>query len=252
MTRPWGQLHAATLTHRKFLLSSHEVRSAWLTLLLFSFVNPKDEDLGTRADVGATLKTLGQHRQAEKVIDRLIEIGWLDDNGTHLLLHDWDEWQPEDPTGAKRKREQRDRDLGVSCDGPVSLTDRGEERRGEENQEREESVTGPEVWYAVTLRYPQKGTPLWDWTTRLADTFGVEAFERTLRAESRTGTRQTLLSRTEAILSRQMDRAELEAERLRLAEARAAVKPVQSAPIEPTLSPEEIAAQVQEWEERHK
>jgi hypothetical protein len=215
MTRPWGQLHASTLTHRKYLKSSHEERSAWLTLLLWSFNNPNDDALGDRADVEATLKTLGGHRRAAVLLDRLIAIGWVDD-GPCLRLHDWQSWQPEDPTGAKRKQ--------------------AEERRGEENQERRgEPVSGPDAYCCLTLRFPRPGTPAYEWTTRLAEEFGLAEFNRAMTQEwAKSRTVHTLLSRTEAALSRdgyRLDCAERDAERERNAAKRAAVRPI----IDPTI-----------------
>jgi hypothetical protein len=188
MTRPWGQLHASTLTHRKYLKSSHEERSAWLTLLLWSFNNPDDDALGDRADVEATLKTLGGHRRAAVLLDRLIAIGWVDD-GPCLRLHDWQSWQPEDPTGAKRKQAERARNwgepvetvTGASRDSSVTVTQLGEERRGEENQERRgEPVSGPDAYCCLTLRFPRPGTPAYEWTTRLAEEFGLAEFNRAM------------------------------------------------------------------------
>jgi hypothetical protein len=222
MTRPWGQLHASTLTHRKYLQSNHEERSAWLTLILFSFANPHDDDLGSRADVEATLKTLGAHRRPAVVLDRLMAIGWLDLREDHYWLHDWEEWQPEDPTGAKRKAAQRIRDWGLPVEGHVNVTGQspdspgpGEERRGEENKERRVDApeTGPDVWYWVTIRYPDKraNPGLWDWLTRLADDFGVVRLWEVMRIEyARDKNKGTLLSRTEAILSRDADRSDRE------------------------------------------
>jgi len=160
MTRPWGVLKAATLTHRKYLRSTHEDRSAWLTLLLSSFNSPSDDDLGARSDVEATLRALGHRHPAEQV-ERLLTIGWLDVRNEHLWLHDWKDYQPEDPTGAKRKARQRqgswDRSVtGQSADGhgnvtgrsqespgmsrAISATATGEESREEENLEGVEST----------------------------------------------------------------------------------------------------------------
>jgi hypothetical protein len=243
MTRPWGQLHASTLTHRKYLKSSHEERSAWLTLLLWSFNNPNDDALGDRADVEATLKTLGGHRRAAVLLDRLIAIGWVDD-GPCLRLHDWQSWQPEDPTGAKRKQAERARNwgepvetvTGASRDSSVTVTQLGEERRGEENQERRgEPVSGPDAYCCLTLRFPRPGTPAYEWTTRLAEEFGLAEFNRAMTQEwAKSRTVHTLLSRTEAALSRdgyRLDCAERDAERERNAAKRAAVRPI----IDPTI-----------------
>ena len=67
--------------------------------------------------------------------------------------------------------------------------------------------TGPDIWYAVTAKYPDRRThpAQWEWITRLATDFGVEAFEAALRAEITAGPRNTMLSRTEARLLRKND-----------------------------------------------
>jgi hypothetical protein len=262
VTRPWGQLHASTLTHRKYLKSSHEERSAWLTLLLWSFNNPNDDALGERSDVEATLKTLGGHRHPVAILDRLIEIGWVD-AGPCLRLHDWQSWQPEDPTGAKRKQAERVRHwgepvetvTGASRDGSVTVTQLGEERREEENQERTgEPVTGPDAYCCLTLRSPRPGTPAYEWTTRLADEYGLSEFNRVMTLEwAKSRTVHTLLSRTEAALARdgyRLDAAERQAQRDRLTAARA---PVVLRAVEPEpITPEEEARQMAEYKAAHK
>ena len=267
MTRPWGQLHASTLTHRKYLKSSHEERSAWLTLLLWSFNNPNDAALGCREDVIATLRSLGGHRRPTVVLDRLIEIGWVDDQAGALSLHDWDNWQPEDPTGAKRKQAQRIREWGSPVDSHVPVTGLsrdplgpGEERRGEENQERVgEGLTapedGPDVWYFVVGRYPNRrdSQALYDWLTRLCDDFGVVRLWEVMRmcyAQERN--KATLLSRTEAVLSRdaaRLDAQERDAERAKVAAQRAPVV-LQAVKAEP-ITPEEEERQIAEYKAAH-
>ena len=106
MTRPWGKLHASTLNHRKFLRSTPEERGAWLTLLLYALNSTTDEDLGTADDVTAMLRREG-YTDPEATLIRLIELGWLDRDGSRHVLHDWADWQPDDPTGATRKRAWR-------------------------------------------------------------------------------------------------------------------------------------------------
>ena len=261
MTRPWGQLHASTLTHRKYLKSSHEERSAWLTLLLWSFNNPNDAALGCREDVIATLRTLGGHRHPAAVMDRLIGIGWVDDQDGALCLHDWDEWQPEDPTGAKRKQAQRDREWGARVDShaPVTGASRdilgpGEERRREENQERRgEPVSGPDCWCELTERFPVLGTDLWKWCVRLEDSFGLSTMWEAMQTEwAADNSKHTLLSRTEARLSRlaaRLDAQERDAERAKVAAQRAPVV-LQAVKAEP-ITPEEEERQIAEYKAAH-
>ena len=107
----------------------------------------------------------------------------------------------------------------------------GEERRGEENQERVgEGLTapedGPDVWYFVVGRYPNRrdSQALYDWLTRLCDDFGVVRLWEVMRmcyAQERN--KATLLSRTEAVLSR--DAARLDAIRFSVGSIIAASRP---------------------------
>ncbi len=109
--------------------------------------------------------------------------------------------------------------------------------------DNEACESGPEVYYAVTLRYPPRNSTLHSWTSRLADTFGVDEFRRVLVSEAqRDRSLNTLLSRTEAILTKNLDRQEANAERERLAAARA---PVVLRPVEVEApSEDEIQAQM--------
>ena len=115
-----------------------------------------------------------------------------------------------------------------------------EPRRDEPNlaEPSQAPETGPDVWYWVTLRYPDKrvNANLWDWLSRLCDDFGVVRLwevMRTCYAQDRN--KGTLLTRTEAVLSRETDQAERASERERLAEKR---KPIVIQP-KPEETPEE-------------
>jgi hypothetical protein len=69
--------------------------------------------------------------------------------------------------------------------------------------------SGPDVWYWVTTRYPDKFAKpqLWDWLTRLENDFGVVPLWEAMRlAFSQDHTLASLLSRTEAALLRNADR----------------------------------------------
>jgi hypothetical protein len=109
---------------------------------------------------------------------------------------------------------------------------------------------GPDVWYFVVGRYPNRrdNGGLWNWLTQLCEDFGVVQLWEVMRvcyAQERNA--GTLLSRTEAILSRDSNRAESAAERQRLAEQRAAVRPLQAVKVEPELTPAEIETQIAQY-----
>lgn len=112
MTRPWGKVHGSMLNHPKFLRSTPEERGAWLTLFLYALNSPTDADLGTVEDVVARLRREG-FRKPEPTLGRLVELHWLDEDRNRYAIHDWNEWQPDDPTGARRKRAIRDLQVGT-------------------------------------------------------------------------------------------------------------------------------------------
>ena len=177
MTRPWGKLHASTLNHRKFLRSNPEERGAWLTLLLYALNSTSDEDLGTADDVTAMLRREG-FGEPEATLARLVELGWLDPDGSRHVLHDWRDWQPDDPTGAKRKRALHDllRVRGTSADrhetvrgmaADVPRTDNGRSRArgdgdGDGDGDGESSPRSPSRNGSRTPALPVEGRASFD------------------------------------------------------------------------------------------
>jgi len=96
------------LSHRKFLRMTRAERGDWLTLVLAAINSTKDDDLGTRDDCISILRSYGNARPAD-TIAQFVNLRLLDeriDDG-HLLLHDWADHQPDDPTGEKRKAAER-------------------------------------------------------------------------------------------------------------------------------------------------
>jgi hypothetical protein len=91
---------------------------------------------------------------------------------------------------------------------------------------------GPDVWYFVVGRYPNRrdSQALYDWLTRLCEDFGVVRLWEVMRmcyAQERN--KATLLSRTEAVLSRdaaRLEAQERDAERAKVSAQRAPVKPL--------------------------
>jgi hypothetical protein len=98
--------------------------------------------------------------------------------------------------------------------------------------------TGPDVWEWVTMRRPSRAAQpdLWAWLTRLCEEYGVVRLWEVMRVcAAQDASRKTLVSRTEAVLSRDADRSERIAETARLAEKR---RPVVIQP-KPEETPEE-------------
>jgi hypothetical protein len=130
------------------------------------------------------------------------------------------------------------------------LTDQSKEEQNKSEQiraETSEAVSGPDAYCNVTLRFPQRGSTLYAWCDRLGDEFGADRFETALRCQFRADhSLKTLLSRTEASLSRESDRQE----RDRLAAARVPLRPVAVLPAEP-ITPEEEERLLAEYKAAH-
>ena len=147
MTRPWGKLHASMLSHSKNIRLTPMQRSAWVTLLMHALNSPSDDLLGEREDLEAILRIYG-HDDPAGILAVLVKLRLLEAEDGEYRLHDWADWQPDDPTGSHRKAAwrkaqkaapSRDGDEtvpGQSPDSPRTITrlsrPRGEERREEE------------------------------------------------------------------------------------------------------------------------
>jgi hypothetical protein len=112
MTRPWGKQYAHMLNHPKYLRASVEERSAWHSLFLVALNSPREDVFGTRDEVIALLSNIGHGAAAADRLDGLIRLHFVDVRRGQHRLHDWSDWQPADPTGAKRKAEERARQNG--------------------------------------------------------------------------------------------------------------------------------------------
>lgn len=139
MPRPWGKLHAPMLSHRKFLQMSRAERGDWLLLVLVAINSTKDADLGTQDDVKAVLKAYGNLR-SDDTIAQMLNLNLVDlRSDGHLVLHDWADHQPDDPTGAKRKAAERAA-AKAALEGLVSADSR--RTVAGQSQDVPETVTG--------------------------------------------------------------------------------------------------------------
>lgn len=139
MPRPWGKLHATMLSHRKLLQLSRAERGDWLVLLLAAINSTKDDDLGTLDDVKSVLRSYGNARPGD-TIEHMLNLRLLDSRNrdSHLLLHDWADHQPDDPTGAKRKAAERAAakaaaEAALSADSPATVTGHSADSHGNVN-----------------------------------------------------------------------------------------------------------------------
>lgn len=197
--REWVPVYTSLLTSRKYRLLSLEERGAWLHVLLFACL-AKPEGVVDR-DVLAIELGPACGRTPESIIDRLVEVGLLDSDGSTLTIHDRDQWQKgyrgpsDDPEykaaymrdyRAKRGSTVGDRGSTVGVSGI-------EERRGEEGEETRGEETPAYPWdandqdpYMVACQrlgfIPQSPDFAGEWDA-LSRTFGpevvIEAIGRT-------------------------------------------------------------------------
>lgn len=183
MTRPWGKQYAHMLNHPKYLRLTISARAAWHTLFLVALNSPAEEVLGDRADVEAILRNYGHGDQVVIDVSLLIDRGLIDvRSGTNgkLKLHDWNHWQPSDPTGAKRKQAQRLRGQARDVPQPVNGLSRdshaldgdGESdrdstpptpspARGRPRRSKASTGVDPSQYDRATIRDPDDGEPAW-------------------------------------------------------------------------------------------
>jgi hypothetical protein len=165
---------------------------------------------------------LKRHAKTQLVADGIIELRPHDGYVIHGLANERERrsGQARENVGKRWEREygtpviQPYSDSNTVAFDPVILA---EPSRDEPSQA--ETDSGPGAYYSVTMRYPQMGSALYDWTTRLGAEYGVEPFRHALASEMRRDhSLRTLLSRTEAALAQAADRAqkslhEIEADR---------------------------------------
>lgn len=123
MSRPWGKQYAHMLNHPKYLRATVEERSAWHSLFLVALNSPREDLLGSRDEVVAILANLGHGAAAGERLDGLIRLRLVDVRRSQHRIHGWSDWQPDDPTGAKRKAANRAQKVtGQSADGHGTVT----------------------------------------------------------------------------------------------------------------------------------
>lgn len=160
MTRPYFQVYGPnTYTKAKWKRAPMVVRGALLTLWIQSSMQRDEGYWPSRAELEADLDADGCP-EVSKVVDRLIELRWIDCTPDGCVVHEWSEWQaamkfPSDSTEAtrERKRRQRERerhshDVTVTSHDVTAI---GEERRGIElspdgDSKSSRNTLDPAVW----------------------------------------------------------------------------------------------------------
>jgi hypothetical protein len=234
---PYVPVYYTIVTDERFrdVYSNDKALAAWLRLLLTA-----DGTYPAPAPLPRHVSTAA--------LDLLVTAGLVELVGRdYYVIHGL---KAERERRSDRARQGAEARWGASYGNAVAMLPQSDSNAGamlKENIREEQNITeqrggltapetGPDVWEWVTMRRPNKSTQpdLWAWLTRLCEEYGsVRLWEvmRVCAAQDRS--RQTLVSRTEAVLSRDADRDERMAESVRLAEKR---KPVVIQP-----KPEETA-----------
>lgn len=265
MTRAWFVVHGvATVTKPKWRKLRPIDRGAVLTLWMVGSTRQPECRWSDRDDVIETLRIDG-FREPDRVVDRLIESGWLDCSDGACVVHDWDEWQKPIPmTPAERQRKHRERvasrdvtDVTNSRDGherfsPLLSSDDEEDEPNEERPSTNGKVSSTEAaagdvfdaYYATTLRYPtDRVIP---WLNDLETEHGAPAVVDAMRAAwSESMDVRSFLSRVSTKLVSARERAARErdaAERRQQAARQAAAERRVAPPPDRQPTPEEIEA----------
>jgi hypothetical protein len=107
----WFPLHNRTPRHPKLLLLSRADRWTWLEILAYC------SEFNTQGAIPATIAQAVPHA-TKGFLARAVTAGLFESNEGSLSVHDWDQYNPKDPTGAERqaRRRARARDNGPVAD----------------------------------------------------------------------------------------------------------------------------------------
>jgi len=139
--REYVRLYAALATHPKWGRLPLLLRGAWTSLLVYAAT--RNDPTFTHEQAVWLLKRDGA-KSAARLVDALVDAGWLDRDGEAVALHGWAEHQPvyRGPSDNPEYKRQQERaryqrkagaPSGTSWDGlgaPVTEERRGEEMRG--------------------------------------------------------------------------------------------------------------------------
>lgn len=145
MTRQFFRVYGPnTYSMAKWRRSPMVVRGALLTLWMQASMQRDEGHWASRLELEADLEADGCPEVA-KVVDRLIDLRWIDCAPDGCSAHDWLDWQasmahPSDAPAATRERKRRQRERGhdghdvtsghEGHDNGHDVTGIGEERRG--------------------------------------------------------------------------------------------------------------------------
>ena len=145
--RPWLRLHAEIAYNPKFHEMPDRLVKPWVILLGLACVATPRGSL-------PALKTCAYHmrvkeEKAKGIIAALVTLHWIDFDGTHYVMHDWDEHQKDSDVNASPGRSKRH--AGNAVGTPLehgrntvgTLSERLEEE-GEKEVDQEKEVEGEE------------------------------------------------------------------------------------------------------------
>lgn len=167
----WISMYRELLTHpklRKFMrssgLSRNEAAGTLFSVWAWGVDNAErngmilEADRRDIADVISAGSGLSDGVKPSKVVDSMVESGWIDELDGHLYLHDWDEWQEmyyrfidkreKDTARKRRAREAEKEAAGLPPPSPPAPPPpvpppSSDEERAEEPRDKSKKVTKP-------------------------------------------------------------------------------------------------------------
>ncbi len=112
----WLRLDDAFAQHPKIIRLSKIQRWIWVEILCYC------ARFRTEGRVPAEVREVVPSAD-KNLLKRLVEVGLLDEDGDAWKVHDWDEYNPADPTAALRAKRYRDRNANRDGDRDATVTD---------------------------------------------------------------------------------------------------------------------------------
>jgi len=106
MTMPWLRLWDRTLDLSKAQRLDGETFKGWINLLMLANRQDARGSLPCNEEIAFALRI--KPRESLALTNRLRESGFIDTIDGILVMHDWDQWQPNEQTNAERARKWRE------------------------------------------------------------------------------------------------------------------------------------------------
>lgn len=182
-----------------------------------------------KADIASMIKpVLSDKLNADAVTNALVDCGWLDEVGSELYVHDWQEWQSywytyldkreKDKERKRRERERARQNDEQKPDAPKNEADTiGDQKPNEEGKKEKKPKKPPKTMYADDVAmYPEEREKL---VEQYGDEFTMKLIDELNNYKLSTGKRYKDDYR--AILSWVVERCEKKYPNIRAKSARA-------------------------------